>query len=137
METATDLATKTAEPFLQSGTLGATVVALGLALLVSWIYFLRRIEQLEKGWRDESGPRLSASPQPSPPWRKRKPSFSTEGGADMFGWLNLKEHQRQKRQQEQLRRLDRAELQAAIQNLHRTRNNIEQLMSKMLEERRA
>jgi hypothetical protein len=50
---ATDLATKAAEPFLQSGTLGATVVALALALAVSWIYFLRRIERLEKGWRDD------------------------------------------------------------------------------------
>lgn len=53
METATELATKTADPFLQAGTLGATVVALAIALLVSWVYFLRRIEQLEKGWRDD------------------------------------------------------------------------------------
>lgn len=53
METATELATKTAEPFLQAGTLGATVVALALALLVSWVYFLRRLGELEKGWRDD------------------------------------------------------------------------------------
>lgn len=53
METATEIAVKAADPFLQAGTLGATVVALAVALLVSWIYFLRRIEQLEKGWRDD------------------------------------------------------------------------------------
>lgn len=49
----TELANKAAEPFLQAGTLGATVVVLALALLVSWVYFLRRIETLEKGWRDD------------------------------------------------------------------------------------
>lgn len=60
METATDLATKTAEPFLQSGTLGATVVALALALVAVVILGWRvidgkdkRIAELEKGWRDD------------------------------------------------------------------------------------
>lgn len=36
-----------------------------------------------------------------------------------------------------LRRLDRAELQRAVNNLDYRRNNIEALMARMLEERRA
>lgn len=53
----------------------------------------------------------------------------------MIGWL--KTRRERKRQEEQLRRLEQAELQAALSRLHRTRNNVEQLMTKMLEERRA
>lgn len=53
----------------------------------------------------------------------------------MFGWLRSNRRQRRKREEDQLKRLDRAELQAAINNLDRTRNNIEQLMTRMLEER--
>lgn len=60
METATDLAGKTAEPFLQQGTLGATVVALALALIVIVIFGWRiidkkdkRIAELEEGWRND------------------------------------------------------------------------------------
>lgn len=53
----------------------------------------------------------------------------------MFGcW---KRWRNRRRQEEQLRRLDRAELQAAINTLDRTRNNLEELMRRMLEERRA
>lgn len=39
-------------------------------------------------------------------------------------------------EQARLRRLERKELQSAINNLDRTRNNIEELMRRMLEERR-
>lgn len=60
MDPATDLATKTAEPFLQAGTLGATVVALSLALVVVVIFGWRiidkkdkRIAELEEGWRND------------------------------------------------------------------------------------
>lgn len=60
MDTATDLAGKTAEPFLQAGTLGATVVALALALVVVVIFGWRlidkkdkRIAELEEGWRND------------------------------------------------------------------------------------
>lgn len=60
MDTATDLASKTAAPFLESGTLGATVVALALALVVVVIFGWRiidkkdkRIAELEEGWRND------------------------------------------------------------------------------------
>ena len=60
MDTATDIAGKTAEPFLQQGTLGATVVALALALVVVVIFGWRRdmqkdkrIAELEEGWRND------------------------------------------------------------------------------------
>lgn len=54
----------------------------------------------------------------------------------MLGWFNRRK-QRRRQEDEQLRRLERAELQAAINTLDRTRNNIEELMRRMLEERRA
>jgi hypothetical protein len=41
METATDIASKTAQPFLEAGTLGATVVALALALVLVVIFMWR------------------------------------------------------------------------------------------------
>jgi len=60
MDTATDLATKTAEPFLQQGTMGATIVALALALVATFIFGWRvidkrdkRIAALEEGWRND------------------------------------------------------------------------------------
>lgn len=60
MDSASDLAGKTAEPFLQAGTLGATVVALALALVVVVIFGWRiidkkdkRIAELEEGWRND------------------------------------------------------------------------------------
>jgi len=60
MDTATDIAGKTAEPFLQQGTLGATVVALALTLVVVVIFGWRRdmqkdkrIAELEEGWRND------------------------------------------------------------------------------------
>jgi hypothetical protein len=60
METATELAVATADPFLQSGTLGATVVALATALVLVVILGWRiidkkdkRIAEIEKGWRDD------------------------------------------------------------------------------------
>ncbi|WP_161796832.1 hypothetical protein [Devosia soli] len=58
----------------------------------------------------------------------------------MFGWLNLTKHMDRRRQRieaEQLRRLERAELQAGINALDHRRNNIEHLMRRMLEERNA
>lgn len=58
--TVTDIAGKTAEPFLQQGTLGATVVALALTLIVVVIFGWRRdmqkdkrIAELEEGWRND------------------------------------------------------------------------------------
>lgn len=60
MDTATDLAGKAAQPFFEAGTLGATVVALAIALVVVVIFGWRiidkrdkRIAELEKGWRDD------------------------------------------------------------------------------------
>ena len=60
METATELATKAADPFLQQGTLGATVVALALTIVVIVVFGWRaldkkdrKIAELEKGWRDD------------------------------------------------------------------------------------
>lgn len=67
METATDLASKTADPFLQAGTLGATVVALAIALVVVVIFGWRiidkkdkRIAELEEGWRNDLRTSLSS-----------------------------------------------------------------------------
>ncbi len=53
----------------------------------------------------------------------------------MFQWFNRWRNHRQ--HEKRMRRLDRAELQAAINSLDRTRNNIEELMRRMLEERSA
>ena len=60
MESATDLATKAADPFLQQGTLGATIVALAVALVSLAVFHWwvvdrkdRKIAELEKGWRDD------------------------------------------------------------------------------------
>lgn len=60
MDSATDLASRAADPFLQQGTLGATVVALALALIVIVIFGWRiidkkdkRIAELEEGWRND------------------------------------------------------------------------------------
>lgn len=60
MDGATEIAGKAAEPFLQQGTLGATVVALALALVVVVIFGWRiidkkdkRIAELEEGWRND------------------------------------------------------------------------------------
>ncbi len=60
MDTATDLAGKAAEPFLQQGPLGATVVARALALVAVVIFGWRiidkkdkRIAELEEGWRND------------------------------------------------------------------------------------
>lgn len=41
MDTATDLAGKAAEPFLQQGTLGATVIALAIAWALTTIFLWR------------------------------------------------------------------------------------------------
>lgn len=60
MDTATDLATKAADPFLQQGTLGATIVALAVALVCLAVFHWwtvdrkdKKIAELEKGWRDD------------------------------------------------------------------------------------
>jgi GH24 family phage-related lysozyme (muramidase) len=50
-------------------------------------------------------------------------------------WWSQK--RRARKTEELLRKLERAELQAAINNLDRTRNNVEELVRRMLEERRA
>jgi len=56
----------------------------------------------------------------------------------MFGWLNRRRELRAQREvAELLRRLDRAELHAAINTLDHRRNHVEALMQRMLEERRA
>ena len=58
----------------------------------------------------------------------------------MFGWLDWTKcslRRRQHKEDEQLRRLERAELQASINVLDHRRNNIEDLMRRMLEERNA
>lgn len=79
METATDLAGKAAAPFLEAGTLGATVVALALALIVSWIYFLRRIERTEKGWRDDIRTSLVSVTTAVAALEKAEASFEARG----------------------------------------------------------
>ncbi len=55
-----EIATKASDSFLQQGTLGATVVALALTIVVMAIFGWRlidkkdqRIAELEKGWRDD------------------------------------------------------------------------------------
>lgn len=56
----TEITTRTADQFLQQGTLGATVVALALALVAVVIFGWRiidrkdkRIAELEEGWRND------------------------------------------------------------------------------------
>ncbi len=52
-------------------------------------------------------------------------------------WKWFKQKRQHHIEVQRLRRLDRAQLQAAINTLDRTRNNIEELMRRMLEERSA
>lgn len=60
METATDLANRTADPFFQQGTLGATVVALAVTLVVVVGFMWRAIAakdkiifDLQEAWRND------------------------------------------------------------------------------------
>lgn len=49
-------------------------------------------------------------------------------------WSWWKQYQARRVQKDQLHRLERAELQAAVNKLDRARNNVEELVRRMLEE---